>query len=87
LHKSPANGHLVLPAMATLRRFAGTRRVHFGTGGHFRATRDVSRRTEGRGRRESIGTTGAENSCKNQFGVAHAGASLTTSFAREGVRR
>src|SRR5919106_1493716 len=37
LHKSPANGHVVLPAMAKFRRLAGTRRVHFGTGGHSRA--------------------------------------------------
>lgn len=35
--------------------------------------------------RESIGTTGSETACKNRFGVAHAGANLTTSFAREGV--
>ena len=46
LPKSPANWHLLLPAMARFRYFAGTRRVHFGTGGHWRAlagTRDVSR--------------------------------------------
>jgi hypothetical protein len=37
LHKSPANGHIVLPVMARSGRFAGTRRVHSGTGGHSRA--------------------------------------------------
>ena len=37
-------GILVLPAMAKFRRFAGTRRVHFGTGGHSRA-RAASRGT------------------------------------------
>ena len=44
LHKSPANGHVVLPAVARFRFFAGTRRVHFGTGGHSRA-RTTSRGT------------------------------------------
>ncbi len=46
LHASPANGPMVLPAMARFRRFAGTRRVHFGTGGHSRAcatSRDTAR--------------------------------------------
>ena len=45
-HKKPANGHVVLPAEARLRVFAGTRRVHFGTGGHSRARatcRDAAR--------------------------------------------
>jgi hypothetical protein len=37
LLRSPANGHMMLPAMARFRDFAGTRRVHFGTGGHLRA--------------------------------------------------
>jgi hypothetical protein len=37
LYKSPANGYLVLPVMARLGLFAGTKRVHFGTGGHARA--------------------------------------------------
>ena len=45
LHKSPAYGHIVLPAGPTIsRRLAGTRRVHFGTGGHSRA-RATSRDT------------------------------------------
>src|SRR6266540_6130268 len=44
LPKRPANGHLVLPAMARFRHFTGTRRVHFGTGGHSRA-RATSRDT------------------------------------------
>src|SRR5215212_4559710 len=44
LHKGPANGHVVLPAMARFRLVAGTRRVHFGTGGHLR-TRATSRDT------------------------------------------
>src|SRR6266540_1488686 len=46
LSKSPANGHIVLPAMARFGFFAGTRRVHFGTGGHSRARatfRDTAR--------------------------------------------
>ena len=46
LRKSPANGWLVLPAMARFRHFAGTRRVHFGNGGHSRAratSRDTAR--------------------------------------------
>jgi hypothetical protein len=37
LHKFPANGHIVLATMARFGRFAGTRRVHFWTGGHSRA--------------------------------------------------
>jgi len=37
LRKSPANGHTVLSVLARFRLFAGTRRVHFGTGGHSRA--------------------------------------------------
>src|SRR6266545_6941050 len=36
LKKSPANRHVVLPAVAGFRCFVGTRRVHFGTGGHSR---------------------------------------------------
>jgi site-specific recombinase XerD len=43
-HKSPATGRIVLPAPTNSRRFAGTRRVHFGTGGHSRA-RATSRDT------------------------------------------
>ena len=42
--ESPAKGPVVLPAMARFRFFAGTRRVHFGTGGHSRA-RATSRDT------------------------------------------
>src|SRR4051794_8664223 len=37
LHEKPANGHFVLPVVARFRLVAGTRRVHFGTGGHSRA--------------------------------------------------
>jgi hypothetical protein len=44
LYKSPANWLIVLPAMARVGFFAGTRRVHFGTGGHSRA-RATSRDT------------------------------------------
>jgi hypothetical protein len=44
LKESPANGHVVLPVMARFGFFAGTRRVHFGTGGHSRA-RSTSRDT------------------------------------------
>jgi hypothetical protein len=34
LYKCPANGHVALPAVARFGHLAGTRRVHFGTGGH-----------------------------------------------------
>jgi hypothetical protein len=44
LHKSPAYGHTMLPAPTFSERLAGTRRVHFGTGGHSRA-RATSRDT------------------------------------------
>ena len=44
LHKSSATGHFVLPVMARFRFSAGTRRVHFGAGGHSRA-RATSRDT------------------------------------------
>src|SRR6266536_4404277 len=44
LSKGPANGHFMLPAAARFRFFAGTRRVHFGTGGHSTA-RATSRDT------------------------------------------
>src|SRR6266545_1300230 len=50
LKKSPANRHVVLPAVAGFRCFVGTRRVHFGTGGHSRAhatSRDTARRAGG----------------------------------------
>ena len=46
LHKSLANRHFVLPVMARLRVFAGTRRVHFGASGHSRS-RPTSRGTRG----------------------------------------
>ena len=86
LSKSPANGHFVLPAMARCRRFAGTRRVHFGTGGHSRAratSRDIAWNVlETRDR-----ATNSKSSCKQAVGVARAGAALTPSFAKEGVIR
>ena len=44
LNKSPVNGEFVLPVVARFRFFAGTRRVHVGTGGHSRA-RTASRDT------------------------------------------
>jgi hypothetical protein len=46
LKESPANGHITLPASANCVVSAGTRRVHFGTGGHTRAratSRDAAR--------------------------------------------
>src|SRR4029453_6800747 len=43
LQKRPANGHMVLPAMARLRVFAGTRRVTFWDWWALAGTRDVSR--------------------------------------------
>jgi hypothetical protein len=85
LQKSPANGHMMLPAMARFRDFAGTRRVHFGTGGHLRAratSRDAARACS----TDSIASTESESSCKPTVVVARAGAKLTTSFAREGFR-
>jgi hypothetical protein len=45
LPKNPANRHIVMPLMARFRDFAGTRRVHFGTGGHLQA-RATSRDAE-----------------------------------------
>jgi hypothetical protein len=44
LKKNPANGQVVLPVMTKFGLFAGTRRVHFGTGGQSRA-RGTSRGT------------------------------------------
>ena len=81
--KSPANGHVVLPASAKIRRAAGTKRVHFGTDGHSRA-RATSRDTSGACSRQSIAATHSKNSCKYVVVVARAGARLTPSIAREG---
>jgi len=82
LKKSPANGHVVLPAMARF-VFAGTRRVHFGTGGHSRAratTRDTAQAlVDGLDRGQQL----AKVPATVRFGVAHAGAKASTSFARE----
>jgi hypothetical protein len=46
LQKSPANGQFVLAMETRFQAVAGTRRVHFGTGGHSRAhaaSRDTAR--------------------------------------------
>ena len=75
LHKSPANGHVVLPAMAKFRRLAGTRRVHFGTGGHSRAhatSRDAASSVLKRLDRDLF----SKNSCKQAVGVVRADATL-----------
>jgi len=63
LRKSPASGDFVLPVEAGFRGPAGTRRVHFGTGGHSRA-RATSRDTPGACSRHSFSTTHSKSSCK-----------------------
>jgi hypothetical protein len=81
--KRPAKGQFVLPAMARFRRFAGTRRVHFRTGGHSRA-RATSRDTAGMCSRSSSASTHSRGSCKEAHLVARTGAMLTPSLTREG---
>src|SRR5829696_5049149 len=59
LHKFPAIQHVVLPETAKGGRSAGTRRVHFGTGGHSRARltsggSDQSNRSDAEGRRDRV---------------------------------
>jgi hypothetical protein len=79
--ESPANGDVVLPAMARLGLLAGTGRVHFGTGGHSgaRATpRDTSVTY-------SIAATHSTSPCKQTARVSCAGTKRIPSFAREGV--
>jgi hypothetical protein len=79
LHKSPGNRHLMLPVLARFRPGAGTRRVHFGTGGHSGA-RATPRDTPRTCSRYSLLTTYSENSCKQAFGVVRTGAALTPSW-------
>jgi hypothetical protein len=81
LYKNPANGHVVLPALARFRFFAGTRQVHFGTGGHLRA-HATSRGTSSGAVAMLDRDHPQENPCKQAVGVARAGAMLTPSFAR-----
>jgi hypothetical protein len=83
LLESPANGHIVLPAMARFGFFAGTRRVHFGTGGHSRAfatspdlRHDLFEILDRDHRLGKFLQTGS--------GVARLCAKLSTSFASEG---
>jgi hypothetical protein len=84
LHKSPANGHVVLPAWRDFdasRVRDGSILGLAGIRGHVRhlATQ------RGTCSRPSMATTCSESSCKPRFGVARVGAKLTTSFAREVV--
>jgi hypothetical protein len=84
LHKSPANGPVVLPVMA---RF-GFLRVRDGYILGLAATRGRARRLAtqaGTCSRRSIAATDSESSCKQVIGVARAGATPTPSFASEGV--
>ena len=81
LHKSPANRPTVLSAMAKNGRFAGTRRVHFRTGGHSRHARHCLEHA-----RDAPRPTNSKSSCKQAIDVARAGATLTSPFAREGVK-
>jgi hypothetical protein len=75
---------MMLPAMARFRDFAGTRRVHFGTGGHLRA-RATSRGAAWDADETGDRDDGSESSCKPTFCIARGGAKLTISFAREVV--
>jgi hypothetical protein len=84
LHKSPANRHMLLPAMARFRFLAGTRRVHFGTSGHSRA-RATSRDTAWKMLETLERDTHPKNPCKQGSGVDRSGAMTTPSFASEGV--
>jgi hypothetical protein len=69
LHKSPANGRLVLPAGARFECFAGTKRVHLGTGGHSRA-RATSRGTAWRVLERLARDHYSKSSCTQTVGVA-----------------
>jgi hypothetical protein len=64
---------------------AGTRRVHFWTGGHSWGTRDVSRHGLGRNRDARSRPLIGKSSCKQRIGVVRTDAKLTPSFAREEV--
>jgi hypothetical protein len=86
LHKSPANGHVVLPALARFRRFAGTRRVHFGTGGHSRA-RATSRDIAWNVLEILDRCLSSKSSCKQASALPILAGRLTPSFAREEVMR
>jgi hypothetical protein len=85
LHKSPANGHIVLPAKARFRFLAGTITGTFWDWRALAGTRDVSRHalnvletlvSRPRTRKAPANT---------YVGVVHTGASRTPSFAREGA--
>jgi hypothetical protein len=80
----PANGDFMLPVVTRFRFFAGTRRVHFGTGGHPRARatpRDTAWDVLETLDRDHL----LEKFLQNRLGVAHTDATLTPSFAREGA--
>jgi hypothetical protein len=83
LQLNPANGHFMLPVVANLRVFAGTRRVHFGTDGHVRA-RATSRGTA-RNVRETLNCVRAKEAPANKPLSLPVLAQLwRPSFAREG---
>jgi hypothetical protein len=67
----------------TARRLAGTRRVHFRTGGRSRARAASSDHRRGL----PIQLPATESTCKQRLYLAGARTMATTSFAREGVRR
>jgi hypothetical protein len=85
LYEMPANGDFMLPVVTRFRFFAGTRRVHFGTGGHPRARatpRDTAWDVLETLDRDHL----LEKFLQNRLGgVAHTDATLTPSFAREGA--
>ena len=84
LYEMSANGDFMLPVVTRFRFFAGTRRVHFGTGGHPRARatpRDTAWDVLETLDRDHL----LEKFLQNRLGgVAHTDATLTPSFAREG---
>jgi hypothetical protein len=82
--KSPGNRAKVLPATAKITRFAGTRRVHFGTGGIRGHARRLATKS-GTCPRHSIAATHSKDSCKQAVGVARAGVCAAESIAPLGI--
>ena len=83
LHKSPGNGHVVLPVMTKSGLFAGTRRVHLGLAGTCGHARRLATQP-GTWSRSRLRPHPSKRSCKQAVRVARVGVTLTPSFAREG---